>query len=161
MSALALHHARPRAWQLVTSAFVHVDGAHLSSNLFSLLIFGKAVEENEGVFGVVACYILTAVCANLAALAFLPRASVSIGASGAVFGLIATAALVRLKWSVRSLTEAGIFLNFAVQQVLSEAKAQAAGGKLVAGGAAVSHVAHLAGAASAVAIVLLLSRLGE
>ena len=161
VSALALHHARPRAWQLVASAFVHLDGAHLGSNLFSLLLFGKAVEEEGGWFGVFLTYIVCALGANLASLAFLPRTSVSIGASGAVFGLIVVSCLSRLKLNLRSIVECGILTQFAVQQVLGEARAQAAGGTLTVGGATVSHVAHLAGAAAGVLLVLLLSRLPE
>ena len=158
-AALALNHARPRWFQLVTSAFVHLDYAHLSSNLLSLLVAGKMVEDGEGPWGVAAAYLVTAACASAAALAFLPRASVSVGASGACFGLAAVAVLTRLSFDPQRLLEGAILGQFVARTVLDEGRAQLAGGALTAGGAAVSHVAHLAGAAAGVLVVLLLARL--
>ena len=41
MALLPLNHWAPRWWQFVTATFVHANWEHLSSNAFSLLIFGR------------------------------------------------------------------------------------------------------------------------
>ena len=58
---LYLDHIGPKWWQFVTSSFCHASWAHLSSNLFMLYVFGKIVEEEEGLGGVWFTYIITAI----------------------------------------------------------------------------------------------------
>jgi membrane associated rhomboid family serine protease len=145
-------------WTTLTHSFAHANWQHLSANLFPLLVFGKLVEETEGAFGVVVSYLLTAAGAALASVFLTPGGPiVSVGASGAVFGLFSIAVLTRFSPDPRRLLEFVVFGQFVVQQVLSEVKAQAAGGlALGSGGLAVSHVAHLAGALAGVLLILLL-----
>ena len=57
---LYLDHIGPRWWQFITSSFCHGSWAHLSSNTFMLYVFGKIVEEEEGILGVWSTYIITA-----------------------------------------------------------------------------------------------------
>lgn len=59
---------------------------------------GKVVEEEEGNFALWLSYILTGVGANLVSWLVLPRTTVSIGASGAVFGLFTISVLVKVWW---------------------------------------------------------------
>lgn len=57
--------------------------------------------------------------ASLASFFLLPTSSISMGASGAVFGLFAVSILTRLKkLDLRLLLEGAILGNFVVQQVL-------------------------------------------
>lgn len=60
------------------------------------LLIGKLVEEEEGNFALWTSYILTGAGANLVSWLVLPRNSVSVGASGAVFGLFAISVLVKV-----------------------------------------------------------------
>lgn len=61
---------------------------------------GKLVEEEEGNFALWLSYILTGVGANLVSWLVLPRNAVSVGASGAVFGLFTISVLVKVSQPV-------------------------------------------------------------
>ncbi|KAF9615391.1 hypothetical protein IFM89_023042 [Coptis chinensis] len=90
---------------------------HLSSNLFFLYIFGKLVEEEEGSFALWTSYILTGAGANLVSWLVLPRNLVSVGASGAVFGLFAISVLVKISWDWRKILEVLILGQFVIEKV--------------------------------------------
>lgn len=60
---------------------------------------GKLVEEEEGNLGLWISYIVTGVGANLVSWLLLPRSAVSMGASGAVFGLFTISVLVKVRRS--------------------------------------------------------------
>ncbi|CAI5461734.1 unnamed protein product [Closterium sp. Yama58-4] len=98
-SSLYLHHASPRWYQFVTSTFCHAGWSHLSSNLFFLYIFGRLVEEEEGTLGLWVTYLVTGAGSNLVSWLLLPSYTVSVGASGAVFGLFVVSVLTRLQWN--------------------------------------------------------------
>lgn len=66
------------------------------------LWLGKLVEEEEGNFALWFSYILTGAGANLVSWLLLPRNSVSVGASGAVFGLFAISVLVKVSQNLMS-----------------------------------------------------------
>ena len=123
------------------------------------------VEEEEGAFGVWATYLLCGVGGTLASyLSAAHTHTVSLGASSAVFGLFVVGVVTKFKPSVRRLLEAVILGQFVVKQVLGEVQLAAAGRGAAAatlGGMQIGHVAHLAGAAVGVLLVLLLARLPE
>lgn len=54
------------------------------------------MEEEEGNLGLWISYILTGVGANFVSWLVLPRSAVSLGSSGAVFGLFAISVLVKV-----------------------------------------------------------------
>ncbi|XP_042038490.1 rhomboid-like protein 11, chloroplastic [Salvia splendens] len=149
-------------WNLrLYSASVFACRSHLSSNLFFLYIFGKLVEEEEGNFALWLSYILTGAGANLVSWLVLPRNTVSIGASGAVFGLFAISVLVKMSWDWRKILEVLILGQFVVEKVMEAAQASARiGGSFRGGGYAmqnVNHIAHLSGALIGVVLIWLLS----
>jgi membrane associated rhomboid family serine protease len=84
-------------WRLVTSTFVHSGIIHIATNMWCLYNLGLLGEPLMGSFGVVAAYLLTGVVGNLLSVALHPGAVsgghvldygvISVGASGAVFGL--------------------------------------------------------------------------
>lgn len=155
LRCLFLDHMRPRWWQLVTSTFCHFSSAHLSSNLFFLLLFGRLVEEEAGPWGLALVYVVCGAAANAVSLAILPATTLSAGASGAVFALFVVALLLRSRWGVRGLVEAAVLGQFVVKSVRDEAQSaliasQAPGGL---GGASVNHAAHLAGALTGVLLL--------
>ena len=74
-------------WQLISSIFVHADIIHLGLNMLFLLIFGLRAEElftTEEYFFV---YMLSGIAGNIMTLFLMSPYTVSIGASGAIFGM--------------------------------------------------------------------------
>lgn len=157
---LYLYHSYPEWYQFLTATFCHANWNHLSSNLFFLYIFGKLVEEDEGNFALWLSYILTGVGANLVSWLVLPTNAVSIGASGAVFGLFTISVLVKMSWDWRKILEVLILGQFVIDKVMEAA--QASTGLAGRGGSSlmnVNHIAHLSGALVGVFLVWLLGRI--
>ena len=152
---LYLFHSRWSWWQPLTTCFCHSDRRHLSNNLFLLLLFGRSVEDDLGWGGLVLSYAFCGVLASLASLLLLPTATVSIGASGAVFGLFAVSTLTKLSWRElydwRKLVEVAVLGEFVFRQLASEVSTAARGGR-----AGINHVAHLSGAAAGILMVLVM-----
>jgi rhomboid protease GluP len=73
-------------WRLVTPVFIHAGILHLGVNMYSLFALGPAVERFFGPPRFLAVYLLSGVSGVIFSLAFSPAASV--GASGAIFGLL-------------------------------------------------------------------------
>ncbi|KAH7682454.1 Rhomboid protease protein [Dioscorea alata] len=162
IKSLYLYHSWPAWYQFVTATFCHANWNHLSSNLFFLYIFGKLVEEEEGNFALWISYILTGAGANLVSWLVLPRFAISVGASGAVFGLFAISVLVKLLWDWRKILEVLILGQFVIDKVMEAAQASTGlVGPLGQGSSLqnVNHIAHLSGALVGVALVLFLYRI--
>ena len=75
-------------WRLFTSMFLHGDAMHLFSNMIALLLFGTYVELNFSKFEFLLIYFLSGLIGNLFSLYLLSFNVISLGASGAIFGLI-------------------------------------------------------------------------
>ena len=75
-------------WRLMTAMFVHYDVIHLFSNMFGLLIFGTFIESNYKKLNYFILYICSGLFGNVFSLILLPPYTWSLGASGAIFGLI-------------------------------------------------------------------------
>lgn len=82
-------------WQLFTSMFVHANLLHLLGNMFFLLIFGLRAETLFGRLRYLFIYLVSGLSGSLLTLLMGPYV-ISVGASGAIFGLFgANAAYVR------------------------------------------------------------------
>ncbi|WER44697.1 rhomboid family intramembrane serine protease [Cupriavidus sp. WKF15] len=79
-------------WQLLTYGFLHANPAHLAFNMLGVLMFGRSVEGCLGPGRMLAIYLASLVSAGLTQLTVLgyiaPAHMPTIGASGAVFGLL-------------------------------------------------------------------------
>jgi len=75
-------------WRLVTAGFLHFGIIHLAMNSYALTILGPLVEESFGWRKTLFVYIVCDIGAFGASLLFGPRAGVSAGASGPLFGLL-------------------------------------------------------------------------
>ena len=76
-------------WRLVTSMFLHGDLQHLIYNLMGILWFGAVVEDLYEKWQYLTIYFVSGVFGSLFTLIILPPATLSLGASGAVYGLVA------------------------------------------------------------------------
>ncbi len=78
-------------WRLFTSMFLHGDVLHLFSNMVSLLIFGAYVELSFSKYQFLILYFVSGLIGSFFSMLFLPSNVISLGASGAIFGLIGAA----------------------------------------------------------------------
>ena len=74
-------------YRLITSAFVHVNIMHILFNMYALYILGAQAEGFFGKGKFLIIYILSALSGSLLSI-LLNQGSASIGASGAVFGIL-------------------------------------------------------------------------
>jgi membrane associated rhomboid family serine protease len=74
-------------WRLVVSFFLHAGLIHLGFNMLTLLLLGIPLERNFGQLDMAVIYLTCGLAGQLASVVFLPN-SVSVGASGAIFGLV-------------------------------------------------------------------------
>lgn len=85
------------AWQMITSAFLHANLLHLFLNMFGLRMFGRDVEQAMGARQFLRLYffsIVTASAMQLLVTAMLGQDMPTLGASGAVFGVLGAFALI-------------------------------------------------------------------
>lgn len=73
-------------WRLLTSVFLHGDIIHLMANLIGFIFVGELLEPLLGRWKFTLVYLGTGILASCASIWWHP-ATVSIGASGAIFGL--------------------------------------------------------------------------
>ena len=84
--------AAAEPWRLISSIFLHGDFLHLGYNMIALFFFGLALESIVGARIFLFLFFLAGIDASFASLFFYER---SLGASGAVFGIIGTLAVLR------------------------------------------------------------------
>ena len=73
-------------WRLATSMFLHAGIIHLAFNMWCLLNLGLIAERWFGRLSFLILYVLSGIGGSLASL-FMHPTTVSVGASGAIFGL--------------------------------------------------------------------------
>jgi len=74
-------------WRLLTPALLHGSIAHIGFNMYALLSFGTGLERHFGHGRFLLLYLLGAFTGNVASFLFSP--GYSVGASTAIFGLLA------------------------------------------------------------------------
>ena len=73
-------------WRLITAAFLHYGPIHLAMNMIALWLFGPALENAIGSARFLLLYLVSGLAGSAGALLLTPEA-VTVGASGAIFGL--------------------------------------------------------------------------
>jgi membrane associated rhomboid family serine protease len=73
-------------WRVITSGFLHANIAHIAFNMFSLWWLGSALERYVGSLRLGIIYFVSLLGGSAGALLLSPNA-LTVGASGAIFGL--------------------------------------------------------------------------
>lgn len=84
-------------WQLITYQFMHGGFSHIFFNMFMLWMFGMEIENIWGSKKFIYYYLICGIAAGLAQLFIAPLFStpaVTIGASGAIFGIMIAFAML-------------------------------------------------------------------
>ena len=129
-------------WRLLSGVFVHFDGAHLVTNMLTLLIVGPPLALVLGPWRFLLIFVLTGIAGNLASHVLAPTAGLKAGASGAIAGVLGALGGTSL--------DPGWRRRFARWQVLGALAAVYA--LLVGAGPGSDHVAHLGGLLSGIVL---------
>jgi membrane associated rhomboid family serine protease len=74
-------------WRLITAAFLHASILHIGFNMYVLYAIGSHVEQYLGRARFLALYLVAGLAGSAGALVLTPL-SVTVGASGAIFGML-------------------------------------------------------------------------
>lgn len=109
-------------WRLLTAAFLHGSLIHIGMNMLMLWWIGAPVEEALGRGRFLALYLVSALAGSAGALIFSPQAF-TVGASGAIFGILGAALVFErqrnyvLGGSALSIIVLNLVLTFAVPNI--------------------------------------------
>jgi membrane associated rhomboid family serine protease len=97
-------------YRLVTAGFLHAGILHIAFNMFALYILGTLLEPGIGTPRFLAVYFVSLLAGSFGALLLTPD-SHTVGASGAVFGLMSAAFIVARHRGVEQLAgQIGIYI---------------------------------------------------
>jgi membrane associated rhomboid family serine protease len=108
-------------WRLITSGFLHAGLFHLLFNMYALYILGQLLEPAVGKlrFGII--YFVSLLAGSFGALLLQPT-GLTVGASGAVFGLMGAAIVVMRHRGIDAMQSGlgiWLFLNLAITFTIS------------------------------------------
>jgi len=95
-------------WRLLTAGFLHSGFFHLAFNMLSLYILGGLLEPAVGRFRFGLIYLVSLLAGSFGALLLEPE-SATVGASGAIFGLMGAGVVIMRNAGI-SLMESGLGL---------------------------------------------------
>lgn len=84
-------------YRLITSMFLHGGFSHIACNMFSLYCIGPLVEQVYGKTKYILMYFISGLAGSILSLIFMSNQTVSIGASGAIFGLLGVVLVFAVK----------------------------------------------------------------
>jgi membrane associated rhomboid family serine protease len=103
-------------WRLITSGFLHENFLHIGFNMYLLYLLGMMLEPALGSVKFAAIYFTSMLAGAFGAL--FATGAPSLGASGAIFGLMG-AAVIELRARGLSVMESGIGMLIAINLLLS------------------------------------------
>ncbi len=131
-------------YQLITYMFLHGNFFHILINMFVLWMFGREIEQTWGTKRFVWYYLLTGLAGGIFTVVFQPNFTLpTIGASGAIYGLLAAYAVMFPNRTIYLFLVVPIKVKYAVVlfvglELLASMNATSDG---------IGHWAHLGGAA--------------
>lgn len=104
-------------WRLVSSGFLHGNLVHIATNMISLYFLGVPLERILGRVRYLTIYLLSLFGASVSVMLFSAPVSLTIGASGAVYGLMGALLVTfrRLRYDLRQLlviVALNVFITF-------------------------------------------------
>jgi membrane associated rhomboid family serine protease len=96
-------------WLLITGAFLHGSIMHLVFNMMVLFFIGPTLERTINHWGFIAVYLLSALGGEVMSFVFSSFGDVSIGASGAIFGLMGALVVAGRRHGL-NITQVGILI---------------------------------------------------
>lgn len=135
-------------YRLITHLFLHDDIMHLGHNMLILFFLGNVLERHLGKISYVILYFLSGILAAIGSVVYNTTDMVSIGASGAVFGVVGAMVwvVIRNKGKVEGITKEQMLI-FLVLSVLAGM-----------GDYSVDNAAHIAGLIAGFLLGILLYR---
>jgi membrane associated rhomboid family serine protease len=113
LNGLSIYQPVPELLTLVSSQFLHGGFAHIFGNMLFLWIFGNNIEDQLGHVKYLIFYIACGILAALAQWIFSTQSSVpSLGASGAIAGVLGAYILRFPHARIRTLVFLGFFITF-------------------------------------------------
>ena len=130
-------------YRLLTAAFLHGGVLHIALNMYALFLFGPPLEAALGRVRFTALYLLSALGGSALSYTFSNPGTPSLGASGAVFGLLGAFLVVNRKMG-RDTSGVLVLLgiNFAYGFIASGIDWRAHLGGLIAGGLSAIALAY-------------------
>jgi membrane associated rhomboid family serine protease len=113
LDAYDLHHGG--WWRLATTMFLHASIVHIAFNMFALWIIGRPVEQYLGPLRYVGLYLVSGLAGSAGAL--IQTHGVTVGASGAIFGILG--AMVVLEYQVTGRLAGNAMSLVAINLVIS------------------------------------------
>ncbi|UZQ49748.1 rhomboid family intramembrane serine protease [Clostridium kluyveri] len=87
--------AKGQYYRLFTCMFLHAGIVHLGVNMYSLYMMGTFIEKVYGKFKYIIIYIISGLFSSI--FSYMFSSSISVGASGAIFGLLGASLVFALK----------------------------------------------------------------
>ncbi len=109
-------------WRLITAAFLHGSVIHIAMNMFVLYMIGAPIEQAIGRGRFLALYLISGLSGSAGALLLDPNA-ITVGASGAIFGILGAALILErqrtyvLGGSALSLLVINLVFTFAIPNI--------------------------------------------
>lgn len=140
-------------YRLITSAFIHANILHIAFNMYALYLLGSQAESFFGKWKFLIIYLLSAISGSLLSI-LLNQGAVSVGASGAVFGIMG--ALLYFGFNYR------VYLgNTLVREIIPVILINLAFGFMVTGVDNFAHIGGLVGGLTTAMAVGLTTRSGK
>ena len=134
-------------WRVVSSGFLHAGFLHLLLNMYVLYVAGSILEPGVGTPRFLGIYFVSLIAGSLGALIVDPNA-VTVGASGAIFGLMAAVVVIARGRGVEQLaSQFGLFIVLNLVLTFS-----------ISGISVGGHIGGLIGGFVAAALVLFVER---
>jgi rhomboid protease GluP len=139
-------------WRLLTYMFLHGGAMHIFFNMWCLWDLGRLCESLYGRWTFAAVYLITGVAGGLASIAWNPRV-LSVGASGAIFGLAGAliASFYLGEFSLPRVAISGTLRSLVIFAVFNLGFGQLFGG--------IDNACHIGGLVSGLALGALIARL--